>query len=126
VELLVAFTTGGLVTTLITSNCIFSTLGSIVANLPQSILTSCYFWFTALYVRMFQARDWARFSETGSSQMLMVTEPQDDQERFYMLGIPFHWGLLFLACSIMLHWTTGQSLYQIASEGMPSFACENF
>jgi hypothetical protein len=98
--------------------------GAIVANLPQSILTSCYFWFTALYVRMFQARDWARFSETGSSHRLMVTEPQDDQESFYMLGIPLPWGLLFLACSIVLHWTTGQSLYQIASEGMPSFACK--
>jgi hypothetical protein len=101
--------------------------GAIVANLPQSILTGCYFWFTALYVRMFQARDWANFAVEGYLQRIMVTEPTEpDQKDSYWLGIPLAWGLLFLACSIALHWTTGQSIYQIASEGIVAFAYSTF
>jgi len=101
--------------------------GAIVANLPQSILTGCYFWFTALYVRMFQARDWANFAVEGYWQKIMVTKPEGpDQKDSYLLGIPAAWGLLFLACSIALHWTTGQSIYQIASEGILPIACSTF
>jgi hypothetical protein len=86
-----------------------------VANLPQLILTACYFVFSSLYSTLFQAQEWAEFAK--KSQRLKVTVPDEDQESTDFLQIPFAWGAVFVGISATLHWLVSQSLFVAASEG---------
>lgn len=70
---------------------------------------------------MFQAREWALFVE--KPHRLKVTDPQKPSQRSSdLLGAPLFWGGLFIAFSVALHWSVGQSLYVVAKEGTCLFA----
>ncbi|OIW34173.1 hypothetical protein CONLIGDRAFT_212838 [Coniochaeta ligniaria NRRL 30616] len=89
---------------------------AIVANSPQLVLTTCFFLFSSLYVRLFQGAEWASFAD-GRPPRLRVTVPEDDcQESAPLLKVPLAWGLVFRLCSLALSILASQSLFVAAVE----------
>ncbi|KAI1618779.1 hypothetical protein EDD36DRAFT_460417 [Exophiala viscosa] len=96
----------------------------IVADLPQIIITACYFTFSSLYSALFQGREWSLFSQ--APRRLKVTTPADGQDSSYLLSVPFFWGAVYLLISSVspsdanvigmgLHYSLGYSVQALVA-----------
>lgn len=84
---------------------------SLLANLPQLLLSGLYFMFNASITGMAMAAEWSLFSQKRRS--LRVTVPSGQQRETYWLQLPWKFSLPALACSTVLHWLISQSIFLI-------------
>jgi hypothetical protein len=90
-------------------------VSALLANLPQLVLSLCYFFYNALLTRMLMAREWALLSM--DYRPLRVTDPEGEQISSYRLQIPYLYGIPLLALSAILHWLLSNSVYGFIGEG---------
>ncbi|KAF7511429.1 hypothetical protein GJ744_004618 [Endocarpon pusillum] len=84
---------------------------SLLANLPQLLLSGLYFMSNACITGMAMAAEWSLFSQKRRS--LRVTVPSGHQRETYWLQLPWKFSLPLLACSTVLHWLVSQSIFLI-------------
>lgn len=84
----------------------------IIANLPQLPLILIYYLYTDLFTRMLMTHSWTSF--TRKPKGLRVASPRGSQRSTYLFGILYRYGVPFLALSVLLHWTTSQSIFLVA------------
>ena len=97
-----------------------SSLGSgiirttLLANLPQLVLTFLYFNYNNLFTSMLIAKEWNGYG--SKRKPLRVTSPQGQQRSTYWLQLPFRYSVPLIIMSTLLHWFMSQSLFVIAVE----------
>ncbi|KAB8207648.1 hypothetical protein BDV34DRAFT_223209 [Aspergillus parasiticus] len=84
---------------------------SIVANLPQLLLSGLYFMYNAVLTGMASAYEWSMFAYQQTT--LRVTLPWGSQRETYWLQLPWRYSLPLLACSTIIHWLISQSIFLI-------------
>ncbi|KAE8398432.1 hypothetical protein BDV37DRAFT_31457 [Aspergillus pseudonomiae] len=84
---------------------------SIVANLPQLLLSGLYFMYNAVLTGMATAYEWSLFAYQQTT--LRVTLPRGAQRETYWLQLPWRYSLPLLACSTVIHWLISQSIFLI-------------
>ncbi|KAL9617707.1 MAG: hypothetical protein Q9160_007540 [Pyrenula sp. 1 TL-2023] len=88
---------------------------TIIANLPQTILSFLYLCFNGLATSMVLATEWAGYQHRRKP--LRVSEPRKSggsahaQRATYFLQLPYRFAVPLLALSGILHWLVSQSLF---------------
>ena len=82
---------------------------TLLANLPQIILSFLYLTYNSLFTGMLLGHEWSLFSH--HHRTLRVTSPQPGQRSTYWLQIPYTYAIPLLTLSCLLHWLTSQSLF---------------
>ncbi|CAG8066105.1 unnamed protein product [Penicillium olsonii] len=84
---------------------------SLLANLPQLLLSGLYFMYNAVLTSMTATHEWSMFAHKRST--LRVTLPAGAQRETYWLGLPWRYSLPFLICCTVFHWLVSQSIFLI-------------
>ncbi|PLN86264.1 hypothetical protein BDW42DRAFT_158864 [Aspergillus taichungensis] len=84
---------------------------SLLANLPQLLLSGLYFMYNAVLTSMAATHEWSTFAHKRTT--LRVTLPAGAQRETYWLELPWRHSLPFLACSTVFHWLLSQSIFLI-------------
>lgn len=92
-----------------TSKSILTT--SLVANLPQLLLSGLYFMYNAVLTSITATHEWSRFAQKRTT--LRVTLPVGAQRETYWLGLPWRYSLPCLICCTAFHWLISQSIFLI-------------
>ncbi|KAL6916711.1 hypothetical protein FSST1_008206 [Fusarium sambucinum] len=82
---------------------------TMVANLPQLILSICYLAYNGLFTRMLAEFEWSKYSVEFRS--LRVTEPKGSQNSTYRLQLPYRFSIPLIIVSIALHWLYSNCIY---------------
>ncbi|CAF3457059.1 unnamed protein product [Fusarium graminearum] len=82
---------------------------TMVANLPQLILSICYLAYNGLFTRMLAEFEWSKYSVGFRS--LRVTEPKGSQNSTYRLQLPYRFSIPLVIVSIALHWLYSNCIY---------------
>lgn len=88
---------------------------TMVANLPQLILSICYLAYNGLFTRMLAEFEWSKYSVGFRS--LRVTEPKGSQNSTYRLQLPYRFSIPLVIVSIALHWLYSNCIYVSNYEG---------
>ena len=84
---------------------------TLLANLPQLVLSLLYFAYNAIITSQVVAQEW---NESGRRRKpLRVTQPQGQQTSTYYLGLSYQYGEPLLALSVLLHWLYSRSIFLI-------------
>ena len=96
---------------------------TILANIPQLLLSMAYMVYNGLFTRICSEFEWAAFSVKYLP--LRVTLKKGQQRSTYRLQLPYHWSIPLLVVSIVLHWLFSNCIYLIIYEGesYPSRNC---
>ncbi|KAI9675457.1 MAG: hypothetical protein M1822_008935 [Bathelium mastoideum] len=89
-------------------------VATLLANLPQLIVTMLYFSYNGLFTRMLSALEWSKLSEKRAA--LRVTSPQGQQRSTYFLQLPYRYSVPLWIVSVLLHWLLSQSLFLTSVE----------
>ncbi|KAJ5887395.1 hypothetical protein N7495_007436 [Penicillium taxi] len=84
---------------------------SLIANIPQLLLSGLYFMYNAVLTSMAATHEWSMFAHKRIT--LRVTLPVGAQRETYWLGLPWRYSLPFLICSTVFHWLISQSIFLI-------------
>lgn len=85
----------------------------VIANIPQMLLTICYYCYNGVLTSMLAA---AEYSSYGSSrQPLRVTWPAkgSKQRSTYWLSVPYQYSVPNLVIYMILHWLVSQSIFYV-------------
>ncbi|RSL89626.1 hypothetical protein CDV31_015843 [Fusarium ambrosium] len=82
---------------------------TVVANLPQLILSLCYMVYNSLFTRMLAEFEW--FNYSVRFRALRVTDPRGQQNSTYRLQLPYRWSVPLLTVSTLLHWVYSNCIY---------------
>lgn len=88
---------------------------TIIANIPQLLLSICYLTYNGLYTRMFAEFEWSFFSIRY--QPLRVTEKKGLQRSTYRLQLPYMWSIPLILVSLVLHLLYSNTIYVNVYEG---------
>ena len=101
--------------TMITSNFQISDLvsNSIVANIPQLILSILYFSYNSIFTAMLLGKEWTSFAQKRKG--LRVSRPPiGDQRSSYFLQLPYRFSIPLMIISGTLHWLVSQSIFLVS------------
>ncbi|KAF4949151.1 hypothetical protein FSARC_13569 [Fusarium sarcochroum] len=82
---------------------------TMVANLPQLVLSICYLSYNGLFTRMLAEFEWSKHSVGFRS--LRVTDPKGKQNSTYRLQLPYRFSIPLIIVSIALHWINSNCIY---------------
>ncbi|CUS15479.1 unnamed protein product, partial [Tuber aestivum] len=82
---------------------------TLLANLPQTILSFLYLTYNSLFTCMLLGHEWSLFAH--HHRTLRVTSPRPGQRSTYWLQIPYTYGIPLMTLSGLLHWLTSQSIF---------------
>ncbi|XEV01153.1 hypothetical protein FSHL1_006440 [Fusarium sambucinum] len=82
---------------------------TMVANLPQLILSICYITYNGLFTRMLAELEWTKYSI--EYRALRVTEPKGEQNSTYRLQLPYRFSVPLIIISTLLHWIYSNCIY---------------
>ncbi|KAF4343996.1 hypothetical protein FBEOM_2040 [Fusarium beomiforme] len=82
---------------------------TMIANLPQLILSICYLAYNGLFTRMLAEFEWSKYSV--EYRALRVTEPRGSQNATYRLQLPYRFSIPLIIISIVLHWIYSNCIY---------------
>lgn len=88
---------------------------TMVANMPQVILSICYLAYNGLFTRMLAEFEWSKYSV--EFRALRVTEPKGKQNSTYRLQLPYRFSIPLIIISILLHWIYSNCIYVSNYEG---------
>ncbi|KAM5349449.1 hypothetical protein ACJ41O_005954 [Fusarium nematophilum] len=88
---------------------------TMVANLPQLILSICYMSYNGLFTRMLAEFEWSKYSV--GFRALRVTDPKGKQNSTYRLQLPYRFSIPLIIVSILLHWIYSNCIYVSNYEG---------
>lgn len=106
---------------------------TLIANLPQVILSLIYFSYNATFTAMLMGREWMTYA--SSLKGLRVSRrPVRDQKSTYFLQLPYRFSIPLVTISGALHWLASQSIFLVAVDtydeygrpGSPSSASMTF
>ena len=87
---------------------------TVLANLPQLLVSMLYFRYNGLFTRMLCALEWGKLSTKRAA--LRVTSPQGQQRSTYFLQLPYRYSIPLWLISVLLHWLLSQSLFLASVE----------
>ncbi|KAJ4258087.1 hypothetical protein NW762_008227 [Fusarium torreyae] len=82
---------------------------TMVANLPQLVLSICYLSYNGLFTRMLAEFEWSKHSI--GYRALRVTDPKGKQNSTYRLQLPYRFSIPLIIVSIVLHWLYSNCIY---------------
>ncbi|KAH7002924.1 hypothetical protein EDB82DRAFT_531416 [Fusarium venenatum] len=82
---------------------------TVVANLPQLVLSFCYFTYNGLLTRILSELEWSKYSI--KHRALRVTEPKGEQSSTYRLQLPYRFSVPLIIISTLLHWIYSNCIY---------------
>ncbi|KAL9092893.1 MAG: hypothetical protein Q9165_004311 [Trypethelium subeluteriae] len=86
---------------------------TLVANVPQVILSFIYFTYNGLFTCMLLAREYSDF--TLERKGLRVSGvPKGHQRSSYFLQLPYRFSLPLMALSGLLHWLVSESIFLVS------------
>jgi hypothetical protein len=85
--------------------------GTILANIPQALLSYFYLLFNSILTSMLVGAEWTRFYL--SRKPLRVSNPKGQQRSTYWLQVPYKYSLPLTFFSGFLHWSASQSLFLV-------------
>ena len=85
----------------------------VVANMPQLIVTMCYYCYNAVLTSMLAEAEYS--SHALKRKPLRVTWPAkgSEQRSTYYLSVPYRYGAPVLVLYTILHWTISQSIFYL-------------
>ena len=88
---------------------------TLVANLPQLILSTIYVSYNSLFTCMMLGQEWASYAREKKG--LRLSGKQEGAQRStYFLSLPYRYALPLMAISGVLHWMVSQSIFFAAIE----------
>jgi hypothetical protein len=88
-------------------------VNTVLANLPQLVLSGIYFTYNGLFTCFMVASEWNQFSQTRKG-LRVSTNPRGAQRTTYFLQLPYRISLPLIAVSGILHWLCSQSLFLVS------------
>ncbi|KAI0140020.1 hypothetical protein F4776DRAFT_677265 [Hypoxylon sp. NC0597] len=88
----------------------------LVANLPQFLLSYCFYSYNTLVTRLLAEKEFNSYS-VAPHKPLRVSYPKGDQVSTYWLQLPYQYSVPLLIASASLHWLASNSLFIYASQG---------
>ncbi|CUS09939.1 unnamed protein product, partial [Tuber aestivum] len=85
------------------------TEATLLANLPQTILSFLSLTYNSLFTCMLSAHEWSLFSH--HRRTLRVTSPRPGQRSTYWLQMPYTYAIPLMTLSGLLHWLASQSIF---------------
>jgi hypothetical protein len=82
-----------------------------LANLPQLLVSFCYFTENLVCTSMAGSEEWQHFATSRKS--LRVTKPTGKQRSTYFLQLPHRWSLPLTGIGGALHWLVSQAFFLI-------------
>ncbi len=82
---------------------------SVIANVPQLLISILYILYNDLLTRMLLAKEWAAYAL--SHQPLRVTHPRGQQVGSHFLSLPWKFAIPFIGALTALHWLVSQSIF---------------
>lgn len=82
---------------------------TLIANLPQAILSFLYLALNGIITSMFLAAEWASYSVARKT--LRVSKPTRPERRTYFLQLPYRVAVPMIGMSALLHWLVSQSIF---------------
>jgi hypothetical protein len=101
--------------TMITSNFQFAGIvsNSIVANIPQLILSILYFSYNSIFTAMLLGYEWTSYAQKRKG--LRVSRPPIGEQRSsYFLQLPYRFSIPLMVLSATLHWLVSQSIFLVS------------
>lgn len=97
----------------------------IVANLPQLIVTVCYFTYNNVLSAMLAAAEWTSYGTVHKP--LRVTWPVEGskQKSTYWLNVSYKYGIPMQTVYMLLHWLISQSFFPILVTSAPGDSRKN-
>ncbi|KAI1815903.1 hypothetical protein GGS20DRAFT_584072 [Poronia punctata] len=88
---------------------------TLIANLPQLILSSCYFSYNSLLTRLHVEKEWNAFG--SEHKPLRVSAPKGEQISTYRLQLPYAYSVPLIITSAILHWIASSAVFLWVVEG---------
>ncbi|KAI1383081.1 uncharacterized protein F4822DRAFT_422100 [Hypoxylon trugodes] len=88
----------------------------LVANLPQFILSYCFFSYNSFFTRLVAEKEFNSYSLTPYKP-LRVSYPTGEQVSTYWLQLPCKYSIPLLITSTVLHWLASNSTFLFVSYG---------
>ncbi|KAI0893807.1 hypothetical protein F4806DRAFT_503919 [Annulohypoxylon nitens] len=88
----------------------------IFANIPQFILSYCFFSYSSIFTRFLAEKEFNSYSLTPHKP-LRVSYPVGEQISTYWLQLPYTHSLPLLVTSTLLHWFATNSIFISVSQG---------
>ena len=82
---------------------------TLIANLPQVVLSFLYITLNGIVTSMFVAREWSSYGT--QTKGLRVSRPTHPQRRTYFLALPYRIAVPLIAMSTLVHWLIAQSIF---------------
>ena len=84
-------------------------INSLLANVPQLILSCLYFLYNSLFTSMLLCNEWSRFCHAKKG--LRVSNPQGSQRSSYFLQLPFKYAIPLFCLFTLLQYLFSQSFF---------------
>lgn len=88
---------------------------SLLANLPQLVVSFLYLLYNGLFTCMLQALEWTQ-QACMRKGLRVSSRPQGSQRTKYFLQVPYRYAIPLIVLSGLLHWLASQALYMINIE----------
>ena len=89
---------------------------TLIANLPQVIITFLYFMYNGLFTCMLLSHEWKSY--VRERKYLRVSSPKGKQRSTYWLQLPYRYSIPLLIIAALLHWIVSQSIFLVHLEGL--------
>ncbi|KAF3045926.1 hypothetical protein E8E12_007517 [Didymella heteroderae] len=86
---------------------------TLIANLPQLILSFLYFAYNGLFTAMLMGYEWLSYAHKRKG-LRISRRPVKHQRSTYFLQLPYRFSLPLVVLSGTLHWLVSQSLFVVA------------
>ncbi|KAF2871414.1 hypothetical protein BDV95DRAFT_606853 [Massariosphaeria phaeospora] len=86
---------------------------TLLANLPQPILSFIYFTYNGLFTCMLLGYEWSLYAHQRKG-LRVSAAPRGAQRSTYFLQLPYRFALPLMALSGLLHWLVSQSIFLLA------------
>lgn len=86
---------------------------TVLANLPQLILSLIYFSYNGLFTAMLTGYEWVSYAHKRKG-LRVSRRPTGSQRSTYFLQLPYRFSIPLGLLSVALHWVVSQSIFVVA------------
>ena len=99
--------------TMITSQVTDTVSNSIIANIPQLILSILYFSYNAIFTAMLSGFEWTSYAQKRKG-LRLSRSPIGEQRSSYFLQLPYRFSVPLMILSGTMHWLVSQSIFLVS------------